>query len=556
MYHEDHLEHHVLMSFIHGSTSRMANFFKRTPYRYTIGALLILVIAIAVTLHFINKVPQMPAIASESPQVTLESVASLSSDSSALPVTGAVSSLHQATILAQSAGAVTAVNASIGSAVAAGQVIARLENSGQYAAVEQARGAYDAAQASYAKASGTTAENTTASAVQAGVAVQNAQAAAAAALQSAYTALDDAVQTKSDPLFSNPRSNNPSLIGMTSPDSQLVISVQNERIALNATLADARSRASGAASGNIDANIAGMQADTQIVVSFLSDLLRLVNGAVPNQTITSSAIAGYQASISAARSEVVGIAASLTSAKNAYDTAVSAASTATNTASGGTASDIAIAKANVEQAQGALNAAQSNLEKTIIRSPLSGTIVNLPIKQGDFITAYSVAAIVSNASALEVVTHVTASDAKTLSVAGKATIGASATGVITSIAPALDPVTNEIEVHIGITSGAKTLTDGESVTVDLVRSTARSAAKPTKSAPTVISIPIIALKITPSGPVVFSVSASSTLVAHAITLGSILGDHVAVMSGITPDMTIVEDARGHVSGDVVVVDAK
>jgi len=68
-------------------------------------------------------------------------------------------------------------------------------------------------------------------------------------------------------------------------------------------------------------------------------------------------------------------------------------------------------------------------------------------------------------------------------------------------------------------------------------------------------IPIAAAKITPKGPVVFTVS-SSTLTAIPITLGTILGDQVTVLSGLTSDADIVTDARGLSTGEVVVVDSE
>ncbi|HVM73627.1 MAG TPA: HlyD family efflux transporter periplasmic adaptor subunit [Candidatus Paceibacterota bacterium] len=544
------------MSFIQHTQRSIVRFFSTTPKRYTVSGAILVVALIATGLHVLNRTPATPAVTAQVSHVTLASVASLSSDTSALPVVGTVTSLHQATILAQSAGAVTAVNASLGSSVAAGTIIATLESASQNAAVVQAQGSYDAALASYEKATGTTAQNSTANAAQASASAQSAQASAIAALQTTYAALDDAVHTKGDTLFNNPRGSNPTLIGLTSPDSQIVQTVQNERLGIESVLTDAKARAGDTTPADIDANISAMIADTQVVATFAGNMVQLINQAVPNQIVTSSAIAGYQASIGAARTEVVASINGLTSAKNAYDNASTTAATMTNSASSGTASDIAIAKANVETALGALDAAQANLEKTIIRSPLSGTIVDLPIKQGDYVTAFSEAAIVSNASALEIVTQVTATDSKTLSIGGTATIGSDASGVITSIAPALNPTTNEIEVHIGITKGASTLTDGESVNLELVRTHTVDAINVGTKSSKAITIPIVALKITPSGPVVFTVSTSSTLVAHPISLGSILGDQVVVIDGLTPEMTIVQDARGHVAGDAVVVDAQ
>ncbi len=175
--------------------------------------------------------------------------------------------------------------------------------------------------------------------------------------------------------------------------------------------------------------------------------------------------------------------------------------------------------------------------------------MSLPITLGGYVSSFSQVAVVSNPNALEVDTYVTSDDAKTLAVGGKATIEASTQGIITFIAPALDPTTGKIQVKIGIPGDQSALTDGDTVTVSL----ARSATGAVGTASTTITIPIVSAKITPSGPVVFTVS-SSTLMAHPIIFGDISGTQITVTQGLTPDMDIVTDARGLSDGQQVIVD--
>jgi HlyD family secretion protein len=306
---------------------------------------------------------------------------------------------------------------------------------------------------------------------------------------------------------------------------------------------------------DIDAQVDTAIASLQKIESFLNDLIAVVNEAVPNQYESSAQIAASQASLSAARSEVVGAVSSLTAAKSSYDSAVSGAQTATNSATAGTGSDIATAEANAKSALGALQAAEANLEKTIIRSPISGTIVSLPITQGGFVSSFAQVAQVSNPGALEIDTYVTADDAKTIAVGGKAVISGTVQGVIVSIAPAIDPTTGKILVKVGIVGSQSQLTDGDTVTLTLARAITTSNKTATTAASTSIVIPIVAAKITPEGPVVFAVS-SSTLVSMPITLGTILGDQVTVLGGLTPQSDIVTDARGLSNGQQVVVDTQ
>ena len=145
----------------------------------------------------------------------------------------------------------------------------------------------------------------------------------------------------------------------------------------------------------------------------------------------------------------------------------------------------------------------------------------------------------------------TGSDAQTLSVGNKVTVGDTATGVITQIAPAINPQTGTIEVDIGLNGDESSLVDGDSVTVSLDRSVAASSVSSNNGS---IIIPIVSLKITPDGPVVFLVDGTTkTLVSHPVSIGSILGENIVVTKGLTSDMIIVTDARGLTDGENVSV---
>ncbi len=517
------------------------------PRRYSIGGAVVLVVVLVLGIHVVSQGAPATDAPVQTPHVHIVSIADLSATAGPLPVTGKVTSLSQATILAQSAGEVTSLLHALGDRVSAGGEIAELENSSQRAALLQAQGAFDAAQVQLAKTSGTSATISGINSAQATQSLANAQNSAETSLQSAYAALDDAVHTKSDALFSGSRTTTPKLI-ITIPDSQLVMTLQNERVDLELLLGKAQVLANPSSNDAVAANVVALTAQAQTVQTFLNNLVSAVNKAIPTNETPAGAIAGYQASISAARTEVVGAIAGLVAAKSALDQAGSGAASASNSATSAATNDIAASRASLKQAQGALNAAEANLEKTILRSPISGTIVSLPISRGDYVSMNAQAAVVSNPSALEIDAYVTPDDAKTIVVGGKATIDQKVAGVVVSVAPALDPTTNKILVKIGITGNEQVLTDGDTVSVAINRTVATQS---TADASTII--PITAVKITPEGPVVFTV-AGETLVAHKITLGSILGDQVMVPQGITPDMAIVTDARGLSDGQTIVID--
>jgi RND family efflux transporter MFP subunit len=531
------------MKFFH----RLWRYLLSLPRLYSIGGAIIFVVVALVVVHAATR-SSSPAAAEAFAHVTVASVGSLTSTSGPLPVSGKVTSLNRATILAQSSGEIVSLNTAIGARVGAGAVLAQFENSAQQAAVLQAQGVYESAQAALAKATGSTAANAGISSGQASQTAANAATVAISSIQSAYSALDDAVHAKADSMFSNPRTISPTF-NLTVPDSQLTITLQNERSELEGLLAHAKTLSTNVTADKIDANATALSEDAQKVITFLNNLVQAANEAQTSQNVSATALATFQASAGAARGEVVAAVSALASAKSSYDSATASAQSASNSATIGSQNDIAAAQANLKQALGALNSAKAALEKTIVRSPISGTVVSLAVTRGDFVSAFTQVADISNPGALEVVTNVTPSDAKTLTVGGKATIGDGVTGVITSIAPALDPTTGKIQVKVGITGSQSKLTDGDTTTVLLERGDGKASA----TAPATIRIPIIAAKITPTGPVVFTVS-SSTLEAHSIVFGPIVGEQVEVSEGLTIDMAIVSDARGLSNGQKVVVD--
>jgi multidrug resistance efflux pump len=518
---------------------------ERPLWQLVAGLVVVLIVLGFVIKHFLPQAPAATTERSGSPYVQTATINELATQAGPLGVVGTVKSRSQATILAETSGQITSLSHTIGDRVAAGTVIGQFENASQRAAVTQAQGAYDAAAASLAKLQGSTAANTTITSNQASTAAQNAGAALTNALRSAYATLDDSIHAKADSLFVNPNSALPHLQSFTIPSSQLVSDIENGRIALNATLTDAEAASAGT---DLDASATRMLADARVVQTFLDSMIAAMNQAVPNNYFTSAQISANQATLSGARSAVLAAVSGITGAKSAYDAAVSGAQTASNTATGGSASDIASAQAGLKSAQGSLDAARANLAKTIIRSPISGTIVSMPVTQGDFVSNFAQIAIVSNPGALYVESQVTQNDASTLSVGNAATIESSYPGVITFVAPALDPSTGKIQVKVGFTGSQGSFSDGEAVSVSLNRN--KSAVTTTKNKTT--AIPIVAVKITPAGPVVFSVSASSTLIAQKVALGSILGDKI-VVSGIPNDLEIVTDARGRSAGEHVLM---
>ncbi len=488
--------------------------------------------------------------------VTVRSVAELSGVASLLPVVGIVTSQSQADVRTESSGEITRLYKELGDTVRAGEIIAEMDNSRERAAVLQSEGVADAARAALAKVT-RGARDEQVDILESGVAsaetsLAASKAAAVNTLLSAYATVDETLRRKTDPMFNNPDSSNPTLSVQTT-DSQAANDAASMRVRLGATLdRESDLAATLSAQDDLEAELSRTAAELREVRTFLDRLTLALNRSVANQNVSETTIATYKSDANTARSNVNAAISALSSAGDTLASkraAVAVASSQLEQGVVGDESDIASAEANLKQAQGALAAARANLEKTIVRAPISGTINSLSLERGDFVTAQAPAAIIANNHALEVIAQVTEGDAAELTVGSETSVtgpdGTAYKGAITKIAPAVDPATKKLEVRIGLAEQTP-LINGAAVTVEL-----RREAKVTSSGPLVI--PLSALKIGTESASVFTVETDGTLLPHAVSLGSLLGDRVVITSGLDASMRIVTDARGLKAGQTVTV---
>lgn len=490
-------------------------------------------------------------------QVQVKSIAELSSDQPTLSLVGVVQSKSEATVRAEKSGQVVSVNRSLGDSVAAGTIVASIENASENAAVLSAQGSVDAAQASLAKISGGTRSEqkailqATVETAETGYA--SARSSAVNTILSAYSTVDNAIRGTGDAMFSNPDSVNP-YFNITNPDSQLTTTINNTRLAMSALIdrEEAVSRTISVNS-NLEVELDNAEGDVRAARTFYDQILRALNAAIPSANVSAADIAAFQASAVAARASLNSTLSAIAAAKEnlaAKEQGVTIAKKNQEQGiTGGQPEDVAGAQAGLKQAQGALAAARANLEKTYIRAPISGTINSFSLKRGDYVQMTAPVLTVANNGALEIVAYVTENDAKDIAAGSKVTIENNVTGVVTRVAPALDPVTKKIEVRIGVSDNAASLVNGQSVTIAVTRVNARISSKLSS-----ITVPISAIKIGSEKTVVFTLDENNALVAHEVVVGSLLGDRVVITSGATADMAIVTDARGLREGQIVSVE--
>lgn len=438
------------------------------------------------------------------PAVSLEAVGTLSGGDGATNFFGSVESVSEAEVLAKTSGTVTRVSARVGQTVAAGAVLASLENAAESAAVLSAEGSYEAALAS---------RSITA------IGADDAEEGARSTYKSAYATIDSALEVYADPLLSG-----------TDRVQGVTLDITDDRYALSRRLSEWRNGLNTADATDPSVLLSQAEAIAREADAFIGAFARVVNAS------DSGASATARAGIASARSSISGAVSSITSARSSLEVAARQ----TDSSSGATAS----ADASVKQALGALRSAQAAYERTVVRAPISGTVNFLPIKVGDYVTAMTHAATVARNGALEITAFVSPESRESLSVGDKVVIDEKTGGTITTIAPALDPVRKQIEVRVAA-DNASSLVNGQSVRVRLA-----SAPKVEVSQGPIL-LPLSAVKLSSGSRAIFTVDEGNRLVARAVEVGEVRGDRIEILGELPLDLLIVRDARGLSNGQEV-----
>lgn len=463
-------------------------------------------------------------------EVRVAKVIDLTNRQENTPLLGTVVSINEATIRSESSGKITKVYKSLGDAVSVGDIIAEFDNSQERASLLQAEGAYDAARAAK-DISSISGSNST-------LQLAEAKNGALNTLNSTYNTLDDVIRVKTDVAFSDPRTNDAKLI-LSTPDAALVYSLEERRKAIENTLKarDEKNRSLSSES-DLATELTNIEKEAQFIKIYLDDLAKAYSKSLANGQVSDAVLTSSKAVVSTARSQVSQTISQIQTSRSTLNSSVANKNISEKTSGGGavTSSD-----AQVKQALGAYEAALARYQKTIIRSPLSGTINSLSVKTGDYVATFSQIGVISNNGSLEVKTYLNEDEAPGVRVGATSTIykGASAyKGKVTKVAEAFDPLTKKIEMRVALLdTTAKEIVNGESVTLTVEKSDLHLSKN------TTLQIPLSSLKMTSTGATVFFVVDGKTI-QKPIKEGAIYGDMIEVKSGLLGDDIIIIDARG------------
>ncbi len=353
--------------------------------KYTAGGLLLFAVAAAYFLFIRNE-----------PSVLNFFTVTKGEVKSEVSVTGKVRSARSLDLAFEKSGRITRIYVSVGNKVNEGQLLVSLDNSDLIAQLSQAQANLKSQEAKFEQLrKGTRPEQIKIHQAQLDKSKQdlaNYYSGAINVLNDSYTKADDAVRKQVSGLFFGPNTVNPQLI-FSSSDSQAVIDTQSKMVAANTALDSWRKQISVLNASDflsIEQVLNDSNKYLNVIKSMLDRLMDSLNSAFGTSAAT---IDSYKLNVNTARSNVnlattnVGNQSQLISSQkivvqtNQDQLSLDLA--------GSTQEDLVYQEAQVESAKANVAYYQSQVSKTILRAPFSGTVTKVNFDPGDIVSANS-----------------------------------------------------------------------------------------------------------------------------------------------------------------------
>jgi RND family efflux transporter MFP subunit len=205
-------------------------------------------------------------------------------------------------------------------------------------------------------------------------------------IRDAYAKSDDAVRTKTDRLFDNPRSGDPKL-NITAGES-IRSDLNFQRQGLEVTLDSWNaSLALMTSTSDVTGFVQTAEQNTALILIFLNTLSPVVSNLTANSNLSQTTIDSYKTDLSAARANLSTAIANLTAAKEKYNLAAVNVSLYEREFALKRApprkEDVDIARARVQEAEGQLGAVQEKIRKSTLSAPSAGKVSKVNYEVGE-----------------------------------------------------------------------------------------------------------------------------------------------------------------------------
>ena len=217
-------------------------------------------------------------------------------------------------------------------------------------------------------------------------------------IKNAYTVADDVIRNKIDRLFTNPQSSNPKLLVSSASDFQLGNDLEFARVALEKELKAWNTDIAGlTANSDLTSQLAKTRTRLSLVKQFVDKCSLFVNNS--NNTPSSLGqsiweglkvdVASGRLNINTALSTVTAAEASITQSQSLIDNANSSVKTANKklqqTKASVRGTDLAVYRAQLEQAVAAKRKIEAQRSDLVIVAPFSGMVTEVNAKKGEVV---------------------------------------------------------------------------------------------------------------------------------------------------------------------------
>lgn len=353
-----------------------------------------------------------------------------------LSFTGKVKPSEEVELSFEKGGRIEAVLAAVGKKVGTGETLARLDSSVAFAEVEKAEANLKTEEVKLEELKrGSRPEEiriAEAKLDSAKISVDEAKKYLVDKINDAYTKSDDSVRSKTDQLFTDPRTQTPRLT-IFPVESQLKSDIEFSRQVIENML---KSWSNSLTVLNSDSDLVlysnKAKENLNIVKSFLDKAALAVNSMTPNSNFPQTTIDSYKADVSTARTNINTAIANLSTADEKLITFQSSLFLAEReyelTQAGSSQEAIQAQEARVLQAKAGLSSARAEFEKTVLRSPISGIVTKKSISPGEIASLGQAAFSVISDSGLEIEANITEIDIAKVKLGAKAEVTLDAYG--------------------------------------------------------------------------------------------------------------------------------
>lgn len=457
-------------------------------------------------------------------KVSLVDVSSFRDNASKISADGIVESVSQADLKSQISAPIATVDVAVGDTVSAGQTIAVLQNADIRAQLDQARAGLRIAEGQYTGS---------------GISLDSAKRSALETIRSSYHTADEIVNGKISQFLYQSSGGNPSLSSFIS-DKKLAASIQDRYLSFVNSFEEWKISVNALSVSSTDLEISTALTSSQnklkMVSLLLDDVSEAINNAVKGTPASSSfsTLSAWQTTIASSRASL--------------DSSIKTLSSTDTTLSNAQVTYQSPAEAQISSAKAIVKNLEAQLSKTVITSPINGTISALPLRIGELAQPGQLIATVIGGGGLKVKAYASGEDLAQIKAGSKALVQGSIAGTVTAVAPGVNQTNKKAEVNISVEEVAgSVLVIGKNVTVSI------DAIENVSSTKNNYLLPIQNVKIVPGDAYVFTIDSESKIVKNPVIIGKIQGDFVEIVSGINSDMKIVSPVYELEAGEIVEV---